>query len=754
MPMRKCTLFSCTLSLWAAILSPLFFFEETEAQQKKKALTLERIFGTEQPSLSGELPKGIQWLPGGEAFFFLKKDPKDKKTKLWKFRVSNGECTLFLDPQRLQEAYKKAARTAEEKEASLPLSDFSFTPDWNHMIFIFMGDLYFYTPETSIMRRLTATPAPEEHATSSPDGKYIAYTREKNLYALEVGTGLEIQLTADGGGEILNGHHSWVYYEEVFDREYKAFWWSPDSRRIAFYRYDESPVFTMTMVDLIPIAAQPVLQRYPKAGGKDPLVQLGIVSLADGKTVWVDTMKDAEDYIVWAKWTPEGDALGVQVLNRDQTRIGFFLADPDTGKVRLVLEERQKEWVGSRGSMRFLKDGSHFLWPSDRDGWTHLYLYDRNGNLACRLTGGRWSVDRLAGIQESKGFIYFTANEKSTLERHLYRVRLDGSGFRRLSAGEGTHTIDMPEEGTCYLDTFSTIASPGRVDLYDDEGKKLYSVEENPAEELKEYGLTPPGFFHFETEDGAVLPGWLLRPAHMSEGRKYPVLIAIYGGPGSQSVANQWEGTSGLWYQYLAQKGIAVAAIDHRGTAHFGKEGAVRMHRRLGYWEVKDYVSGVKFLASLGFIDPKRVAIWGWSYGGYAACISMVKAPETFSVGVAVAPVTHWANYDTIYTEALMDTPKENPEGYRESSPITHAARLKGRLLIVHGTQDDNVHFQNSVQFVNALIHEGKPVDVMYYPNRGHSIYKDNARPHLFRKITGYLMHHLEAEEGKPFEVF
>ena len=739
---KRLFLIFCLIGLSLVILS--LSSRQALALQGDKKLTVERLYSTELPSLSGTLPRSIQWMPDGKQFIYLMKDKTDDKNKLWLFDVATGKRKIMLTADQLQKSYQKLAISEEEKKAEFGIPRYILSPDGKSLLFSYRGDLYFYIFAKQHLRRLTATSEREQNPAFSPDGRYIAYTRDDNLYALEVDSSLEIQLTTDGGGVIRNGYLSWVYFEELYGRSYRGFWWSPDSQYIAFYQFDESPVFTMTMVDHIPFEPEAILQRYPKAGEVNPLVKLGIVNLSTKKTIWVDANKEEEKYIARAIWLPDSSTLSLQVLNRLQNRLELLFVNPQTGEKRLVLKEEQPCWVDVKGDIYFFKKSKHLLWPSDESGWRHLYLYDLEGNLIRQLTDGNWEARRVVRVDETRELVYFMASEKSSLERHLYRVKLDGTGFQRLTQEVGSHSINMPLAAGCYIDTYSNCTTPSRMDLFDSEGVKLFTIEENRVEELADYKLSTPEFLTVTTSDGLQLPAMMIKPPDFNPKKKYPVLFSIYGGPASQRVSNSWGGTNGLWHQMLAQNGIIVFSLDNRASTHFGKEGANKIYRRLGHWEVLDLIDGVKYLRQLPYVNSDRIGIWGWSYGGYMTCMAMFNAADYFQVGVSVAPVTHWRDYDTIYTERYMGLPQENPEGYKEGSPLTHVDKLKGKLLLVHGTLDDNVHFQNAVQLAYELIKAGKQFDLMIYPRKDHGIYGDNARPHLFTMITDFLLSNLK----------
>ncbi len=717
------------------------------AQKDIKRLTIERIFDVNQPSLSGTFPTNINWMPDGKNFIYAIQNKENKKYDLWKFDCEKGKATILLENETLQKSYEALVKNECEKNNKISLQNYILSPDGNNLLFSLHGDLYFYNAAQSRLDRLTASNAEEKTPAFSPDGRYVAYTRDNNIYVLELSSGLEMQLTSDGSTNILNGYLSWVYWEELYTsvRDWRAFWWSPDSRYIAFYRTDESPVFTMTLVDHVPFLAKPVLQKYPKAGEKNPLVKIGVASIPQRKTTWLDTSSDEEIYIARLKWLPQGNKLIMQTLNRDQTRLQILLADPSTFKTEPILTEEQKTWVVQTDNIYFMPEKKEFISTSDKSGWRHLNLYDFNNNIKSRLTNGKWQVSSLHYVDEENGWIYFTANEKSSLENHLYRIKMDGSGFERLSKEEGWHTINICPTGEYYIDTYSTIMVPPRMDLSKFDGTKLYTIEENKVEELSQYRMSAPEFFTIPTEDGKKLPAMMIKPPNFNKTKKYPVIFTIYGGPESLRVANRWGSRRRtLWYQLLADQGFIVLAVENRCSIHFGKEGANLMHRNLGNWEVEDLKSSVRYMRKLPYVKPNSIGIWGGSYGGYNTCLNMLKAPDYFQVGVAVAPVTDWHDYDTIYTERYMDRPQDNPEGYKRSSTLNYADQLKGKLLIIHGTLDDNVHMQNSVQLAHELIKHNKQFSYMIYPRCGHGFQYGNSQRHLYKLITDYFITHLK----------
>jgi len=595
-------------------------------------------------------------------------------------------------------------------------------------------------------RSASFDPRGKRCVTLSPDQRHVAYVVDNNLFATDLTSGQENRFTDDGDSDILNGVHSWVYYEELYHRDYRAFWWSPDGKHLAFFRSDDSPVFRLTLVDEVPTRFREIKQRYPKAGMENPGVKLGVVNVENGGIAWMKTGAGPEDLLGHVTWTPDGSRVVVQVLNRIQNRLRLVLCDPANGDSKTMVEESNESWIPVRSDFRFLENGD-LVWPSARDGHHHLYLYDASGQMKQRITRGEWTVHGILGVDEKKRQVFFIGDKGSSLERHLFVVGLDGKGLERLTREPGSHSASLAPDFEHFIDTYSSIDHPRRVVLKDRKGKTLRELGRSEVQGTERYHLCAPEFFTYKTGDGLELPGALLKPPGYRKGKRYPLLVSIYGGPGSQSVASRWR--ISIQDQAFAQMGVLVAKLDHRGADHLGHAGNARLYGNLGKWEIADYADAVRHLVKKGLVDPERVGVWGWSYGGYVTCMALLTAPDVFTVGVAVAPVTDWKNYDTIYTERYMGLPEENRNGYRYGSACTHAANLKGKLLIMHGLLDDNVHFQNTVQLARALVRAGKPFDMMAYPQAYHGIGANNARPHLFRKMYDYFTTHLLGEQKR-----
>lgn len=496
--------------------------------------------------------------------------------------------------------------------------------------------------------------------------------------------------------------------------------------------------------------------RYPKAGDPNSIVRVGLVDAAPapggsngaGATVrWLDIGAPADStqdvYIPRIGWTPDPNVLWVQRLNRLQNKLDLIFFDLESGSSRVALTEASDTWVDIRDDLTFLKKSDRFLWSSEKDGYLHLYIYDLQGNQVSQLTQGKWDVDNLAGVDEQRGVVYFTAGISSPRDRDLYSVRLDGTGFRMITRGQGSHSVNFSPDFRTYRDSYSDANTPTRTALHKSDGTLIRVLSDGRIRALDEYRISPKTFFTFTTTDGVELNGWMIKPHDFDPSKKYPVLMSVYGGPGSQTVRNSWGGADYLWYQMLARKGYMIVSVDNRGTGARGKAFRTVTYKNLGKWETNDQVEAAKYLASLPYVDGSRIGIWGWSYGGYMALMATTVGADVFSAGVSVAPVTNWKFYDSIYTERYMQTPSLNPDGYKDSAPAEHAAKLRGRLLVVHGTSDDNVHWQNTVTMVNELVKAGKQFETAFYPGGMHGIGGGKTRAQLFTKITDFILANL-----------
>jgi dipeptidyl-peptidase-4 len=711
--------------------------------QARKPLTVERIYG--QPSLSGSLTQGLQWSPDGKLLSYFQRtgQGREAKTDIWVLEVATGERKLLLDSEQVAKLLPPEAPAPGQPTGlgRITPQRYFWAPASDALLFVSQGHLYWYDLKNKSARALTKGKERVADPKISPDGRWVSFVRTYDLWAVEVATGRERQITRGGREEVMNGQLDWVYPEELSIRT--AYWWSPDSAKIAFLQMDQRPVTKYPLVNYLSYTGEYETMRYPKAGDANPVVRVGVVSIRGGAPRWMDTGRDTDIYIPRVDWLRDSKQLAIQRLNRAQTKLELLIAHTANGRARVALTEEDPHWINLHDDLYFFADGRRFLWSSERDGFRHLYLYNLDGKLVQQLTRGAWEVTGVAGVDEKEGAVFFTATEKSPLERHFYRVPLSGGTATRITRTEGTHGINLSPDARHFLDTYSNAMTPPKQDLYRADGTHAAVISENKVAELAEFGLSPVEFLRVRGADGTELDAMLIKPPDFNAAKKYPVIVYTYGGPHGQIIRNGWGGANFLWHQMMAQKGYLIFGLDNRGMAGRGHRFETPIHRRMGEVELADQVAGVNYLKSLPYVDGSRVGIWGWSYGGYMTLYAMTNAPDVFKAGFAGAPVTDWRQYDTIYTERYMSRPQDNEDGYKKSAPATHAANLKGKLLIAHGTGDDNVHFANTVQMVEQFIRAGRYAEVMFYPGRGHGISDPPARTHLFRRVTQFFLDNL-----------
>ncbi|NIM91283.1 MAG: prolyl oligopeptidase family serine peptidase [Candidatus Aminicenantes bacterium] len=698
-------------------------------QERPKKMTYEQAYKEAEPRVLKSLPSIRSWLD--DEHFLLLREEEKKSSKLYKINAKTGKMSLFLDYDQIKKNLPGRL---------LPSRHAAHTKDYSSLIYSHQKDLYQYSVKQNQLQRLTAAAGEEKNPSFSPDEKYLAYTRNHNLYVLDLKSRLEHQLTSDGSDTIYNGWSSWVYYEEILGRRtrFRAFWWSPDSRRIAFLRFDDSPVPTFPLFRAKGAHGELEIERYPKSGDPNPKVRLGLVTIPEGKITWADVDEDADHYVAWPFWLADSSQLTFQWMNRDQNHIKIYIIDLETGKKKEIFAEKQASWVEFFEDLHFFKDGSGFLLRSDVDGWSHLYYYDLEGKSKKRLTQGEWSVTGISLVDEKNKKVYFTARRDQTTETHLFQVKLDGTGFNRLTEKPGTHRILVSPGGDYYLDHYSNVDTPSQQDLYQSDGTFLRNIDQSQTPLWNEYVLGKKELFTIPTEDGWMLPAYWILPPDFDESKKYPVLFNIYGGPGASTVRNSYPYLSQL---YLAQEGIIIFSVDHRSSGHYGKKGVSLMHRNLGKWEMHDLMEAVRWLHQKPFVDKERIGISGGSYGGYTTCMALTYGADYFTHGYARASVTDWRLYDTVYTERYMDRPCENKPGYEFGSVMNHAEKLKGVLFLAHGTMDDNVHMQNTVQLIDKFIDLGKKFEFMLYPNQRHG-FRDKKREHSNRHYVDFWFKH------------
>lgn len=586
------------------------------------------------------------------------------------------------------------------------------------------GDLYLKSGNDEI--QLTNDKSDKKNATFSPDSSYIAYTKDNNLFTFSFKTNKENQLTTDGTKTTLNGFATWVYWEEIFGRatRFRAFWWSPDSKKLAYMRFDESktPMFPLYSSE----GQHGFIEetRYPKSGDPNPEAKVGFVSPDGGATTWADFKEKDEQYFGWPKWLPDGSGLMLQWINRGNDDLKLYNVSPNNGSKKEIYSETQKAWIDIDNAderLTIMDSGKEMMIISDKTGWKQLYLYGIDGKFKNNITEGKYTVKSVEGIDQKNRIVYFYARGiESSARFDLYKIGFDGKGLKRLTFGAfNNKNINASPNLKNFITTYSNINTPTSMAVVDNNGKLVRELGTIKGSEMDNYNLAKTELLRVKSDDGLFdLPMTITYPENMIAGKKYPVLISIYGGPDAGTVYDQWSWSPRS--QWLAKEGVIQVAFDHRASGHFGKEGVAYMHRNLGFWEMKDYTTLAKSLIDKGIADPTKICITGFSYGGYMTCYALTYGSDVFTHGMAGGSVIDWSLYDSAYTERFMDTPAENPEGYKTSSVLTHSDKYKGKLLIVHGTMDDNVHMQNSIQFISKLQDAKKDFELMFYPNGRH----------------------------------
>lgn len=642
----------------------------------------------------------------------------------------------------------------EGKEKPLRSASYKMSVDGNKFLFsdeterIYRHStrsiVYLYDTETKQLKKISEDKI--RLATFSPDGTKVAYVKQNNLYIYDIASGEKRQVTSDGKvNEIINGTCDWVYEEEFGFT--KAFFWAPDSKKIAFYRFDESRVKEYTLTFYGELYPELYTYKYPKAGEDNSLVDIFVYHLDGNHTLKVDIGEETDQYIPRIKWTKNPGVLSVQRLNRLQNHLDILLADASDGATRIMYSENNDYYIDITDNLYFMPDNEHYIITSETDGYNHLFYYSITDGLVKQLTEGEWEVTKVYGFDEKNKRVYFQAAESSPLNREIEWVDLKGNR-KIISTETGTNNAQFSSNFNYYINTWSNANTPPVMTVNKANGKVERILVDNHElkDLLTEYKLTQKEFFTFSTPE-VTLPGgevvelnaWKMLPVDFDENKKYPVLLTIYGGPGSQEVLNEWGSFNYMWYQMLAQYGIMIVSVDNRGTGARGELFKKMTYLELGKYETLDYIETAKYLSTLPYVNPEKLSIFGWSYGGFMASNVITQGADFFSTAIAVAPVTNWRYYDNIYTERFMRTPQENPDGYDNNSPINHVDKLKGNLLLIHGGADDNVHPQNSMDMITALVAANKQFDFFVYPNKNHSIYGGNTRYHLYKKMTDFL---------------
>ncbi len=677
----------------------------------------------------------------------------EDSTKIVKYSYKTGEkVAVLFDISKVENA------------GFSRFSDYTFCDDETKILFTtgkksiyrhsYSAEYYVWNSTTREMTPLSLN-GRQQLATFSPDGERIAFVRDNNIFIKSLKFGTESQATRDGKtNEIINGAPDWVYEEEFSFN--KAFEWSPDSKFLAFIKFNETevPLFNIPMYqgqnpafkenELYPGSYS---YKYPKAGEKNSVVSVLIYDLKSKSSVTSEIGDDSDQYIPRIKWTQDASDLAIMKVNRLQNKLDVVLANPYTGDTRSFFTEKNKRYISEDfyDNFIFLPENKYIVVNSERNGYSHLYLYDRQGFEVKQLTSGNFDVTKFYGFDPEKKIFYYQAAKESPLRREVYFVSLDGKKSGKLSTGSGTNQAEFSTGFNYFINCFSSAETPNLVTLCDQNGKLIRTLEDNHNLKnlLKEYSISKKEFFSFKTSEGVELNGWMIKPAGFDPSKKYPVVMTQYSGPDSQQVLDNW---SVGWNDYLAQEGFVVACVDPRGTGARGEEFRKMTYMQLGKYESDDQVEAARYLGTLPYVDKNSIAIWGWSYGGFMAALCMEKGADVFKAGISVAPVTNWRFYDTVYTERYMRTPKENPDGYDDNSPLSHAGKIKGNYLLIHGSADDNVHFQNTMEFSEKMVQAGVPFDMAIYTNRNHGIKGGNTRLHLYSKMTAFLKEKLQGK--------
>lgn len=705
----------------------------------------------------------VTWLPDGMGYLEHEIEEDSNNNIFFRVNPENGRRTLLFDEDTTIKITTEFNRLSGKSTTGLPFDTFTYLHDDEGIRFKVDEDEFIFRFNENVMQKLVK-PTPvlagwRPHRSSNqlltgsyaPDFSKVAYVKGYDLYIRDAKSGEEEQITFGGTEEIMNARTDWVYPEEL--RQSEAFWWSPDGSKIAYLQFNvraehEYPLLHEINLDEeegiehYRFKTELEIERYPKAGEENPTVKLFIVNLITRETVEVKTESTPDVYLVKMEWRKDGTELLIQRLNRFQNKLELLAADPMSGDIRTILVEEDDAFVRLHNNFRQLDDGDRFTWSSERSGWNHLYMYDFDGNLMATLTGGEWEVASITRIDESKKRIYFTTNTHNGLEAHFSVVDFDGKNLKQLTSAEGTHSISMDPAGKYYTDRYSSLTVPEKVDLVKADGEVIRNLSTTTLdiERMKQLGLSLPELIRFKAADGITeLHGLLYKPAQFDPDKKYPLLVTVYGGP-SRGVRNSF-----ILGHRTAQLGYFVLKQDNRGTTNRGKKYLTETYLKFGQVEIDDQAAGVRQMIERPYMDGSRVGIYGGSYGGYATCMSLLRYPDLFHVGVARAPVTDWRSYDTIYTERYMRTPQANPEGYRLGSAMTYAENLKGKLLLVHGLVDNNVHIGNTIHLADALQKAGKMFDLMIYPENRHGI-RGYHRTHLNMLQMQFFLKHLKPE--------
>lgn len=642
--------------------------------------------------------------------------------------------------------------------STINIDDYQFSADENKMLIASETEqiyrhstrenYYVYDRTTKTLNPVTKGEK-QMHASFSPDGSKVGFVRGNNIFIKDLSSGKETQVTTDGNqNNIINGATDWVHEEEFAFSV--AYFWSPDSKKIAYYKFDESKVKEFSF-DEFNNKLYPTQYRfkYPKAGEDNSIVTIHVYDLASASDKLMDIGKETDQYIPRVKWTMDANIVSIVRMNRHQNKLDIMFANATTGETKIIYSETTDTYIdiheGEGDYVYFTDDKKSFIIMNETDGFNHLYLYDISGKLVNQITKGNWDVVNFKGIDEKTKTIFYTASESTATERDIYSIQMNGSGKKKISVEKGMHIPEFSNGMKYYINTFSSANSPNSIAIYNAKGKQIRILENNEAltKKMQEFNLSKKELFMFKTTEGIELNAWMIKPPNFDPSKKYPVFLTFYGGPGRNMVNNSFDGAGYFWHQMLAQKGYIVMCVDNRGTGYRGAAFKKCTYKQLGKLEVADQIETAKYLGTLPYVDKTRIGTFGWSFGGYLSSLCITKGAEYFKTAIAVAPVTNWRYYDNIYTERFMSLPQENANGYDDNSPINYVNKLKGKYLLIHGSGDDNVHYQNSMEMVTALVNANKQFDLFIYPDKNHGISGGNTRLHLYTKMTNFILNNL-----------
>jgi len=749
----KNTIKKLAISVSALAVSFATVAQDVAPENTANELTIERIYSS--PSLNGTTPKSLRFSPDGSRVTYLQGKKEDlNRYDLWEYNIATEENRILVDSKDIFDGIEnlsdeEKARRERQRIYGSGIMEYKFSNDGKALLFPLNGDLYYYNLSDKEAKRLTNTEAFETDAKFSPRANFVSFIREQNIYVIDIDSGKETQLTTSGGGTIKNGMSEFVAQEEM--GRMTGYWWAPNEKHIAFLNVDESPVDIAIRNEIYAENIKLVEQRYPYTGTPNVTIKLATVNVKSKKIRFIDTGEETDIYIPRVKWLPKGDALTYQWQSRDQKTLKLNLYKLKNRRQTTLLTETSTHWLNLHHDLHFLSDNKRFIWASERNGFKHLYLYNTDGKQLAQLTDGQWVVDSLHAVDEQDGWLYFTGRADTPLERHLYKAPLDGKSPEhvvRITKRNGFHNIVFAGNMKTYIDKFSNIQTPSQVSLHKINGEHVTWLEENKVDANHPVApyydqLVMPEFGTLKSDDDqATLYYKLYKPKQLEPGKKYPVIVKVYGGPYAQRVTNKWQGADMI--QYMVNQGYVVFQLDNRGSNYRGTAFEFPIYENLGEVEVADQVTGVKFLRTLNFVDPERIGIYGHSYGGYMALMSMFKAGDYFKAGVSGAPVTDWRLYDTHYTERYLNHPEANEKGYETSSVFPYAKNLNGPLFVYHGMADDNVLFTNTTKLIKTLQDENKVFELMTYPGSKHSMRGKKVKVHLNNTIIDFFDRHFK----------